>query len=74
MCVKFFYYPKVIYLRTHWSKEEGYEVTVLDTVHKGSFGEIFQKLDRKKFNQPFLITYGDTVSNVDFLEILKLFA
>lgn len=62
------------HIRTHWSKEEGYEVTVLDTVHKGSFGEIFQKLDRKKFNQPFLITYGDTVSNVDFLEILKLFA
>lgn len=54
-----------------WGKQ-GFNVTVVDAAkYKGYIGEALYSLDKKKFTEPFLVLYGDTVSNINFQEILS---
>lgn len=62
-------------IRTHINSlwvNQGLAINVVDgSKCKGNLGEALGLLDKKKFTQPFLIMYGDSVSNIDFQEILQ---
>jgi GTP:adenosylcobinamide-phosphate guanylyltransferase len=58
-----------------WSNQQGFEINVVDGSNsKGILGDALSKLDKKKFTQPFLLLYGDIISNIDFHGLVTQFA
>ena len=58
-------------LDVHFSNSEDFKVTLIDTgLHTNTAGRI-KKIQKHLNNEPFMLTYGDGVSNVDLKKLVK---
>ncbi len=58
-------------LETHHSQAEPWKVTLVDTGKESMTGGRIRRIQRYVGNEPFLLTYGDGVGNVDIAELVK---
>ena len=55
----------------HQSNLENWKVTVVDTGYNTMTGGRIKRIQKYIGNEPFMLTYGDGVSNVDINELIK---
>ena len=58
-------------LETHHSQAEPWKVTLVDTGKESMTGGRIKRIQKYVGNEPFLLTYGDGVGNVDIAELVK---
>jgi glucose-1-phosphate cytidylyltransferase len=58
-------------LETHHSQAEPWKVTLVDTGKESMTGGRIKRIQKYVGNEPFLLTYGDGVGNVDIGELVK---
>jgi glucose-1-phosphate cytidylyltransferase len=58
-------------LETHHSQAEPWKVTLVDTGKESMTGGRIKRIQKYIGNEPFLLTYGDGVGNVDIAELVK---
>jgi glucose-1-phosphate cytidylyltransferase len=58
-------------IETHHSQAEPWKVTLVDTGKESMTGGRIKRIQKYVGNEPFLLTYGDGVGNVDLAELVK---
>jgi len=58
-------------LETHHSQAEPWKVTLVDTGKESMTGGRIKRIQKYVGNEPFLLTYGDGVGNIDIAELVK---
>jgi glucose-1-phosphate cytidylyltransferase len=58
-------------LETHHSQAEPWKLTLVDTGKESMTGGRIKRIQKYIGNEPFLLTYGDGVGNVDIAELVK---
>jgi glucose-1-phosphate cytidylyltransferase len=58
-------------IETHHSQAEPWKVTLVDTGKESMTGGRIRRIQKYVGNEPFLLTYGDGVGNVDIAELVK---
>lgn len=58
-------------IETHQSKAEPWKVTLVDTGKESMTGGRIKRIQKYVGNEPFLLTYGDGVGNVDIAALVK---
>jgi glucose-1-phosphate cytidylyltransferase len=58
-------------IETHHSQAEPWKVTLVDTGKESMTGGRIKRIQKYVGNEPFLLTYGDGVGNVDIAELVK---
>jgi glucose-1-phosphate cytidylyltransferase len=58
-------------LETHHSQAEPWKVTLVDTGKESMTGGRIRRIQKYVGNEPFLLTYGDGVGNVNIAELVK---
>lgn len=58
-------------IKTHHSKAEPWKVTLVDTGKESMTGGRIKRIQKYVGNEPFLLTYGDGVGNVDIAALVE---
>lgn len=58
-------------MEIHDSQAEPWKITLVDTGNESMTGGRIKRIQRHIGNEPFMLTYGDGVSNINLIELLK---